>query len=92
MNNTIDPLKIIKNTKGKFFAISYTNKKGETKSYTCRMGVKKHLTGGIKAFVPDSVTVYSVTLNNKGYKTFVLDQINSIRVGATHWVSEWSVK
>jgi len=88
MNNTIDPLNIIKATKGKFFAISYTNKKGETKNYTCRLGVKKHLRGGEKYFVPDSVTVYSVTATNKGYKTFVREQINSIRVGTTVWTGE----
>jgi hypothetical protein len=92
MNNTIDPLNIIKSTKGKFFGISYTNKMGETKSYTCRMGVRKHLRGGEKYFVPDSVTVYSVTGNNRGYKTFVLEQINSIKVGTTYWVAGWSVK
>ena len=85
MNNTIDPLNIIKKTNGKFFGISYTNKKGETKSYTCRMGVRKHLRGGEKNFVPDSVTVYSVTGGNRGYKTFVREQINSIRVGTTVW-------
>jgi hypothetical protein len=85
MNNLIDPLKIIKSTKGKFFRISYTNKKGETKDYICRIGVKKHLRGGEKRFVPDSVTVYSVTNSNKGYKTFVREQINSIKVGTTVW-------
>lgn len=88
MNNTIDPLNIIKSTKGKFFGISYTNKKGETKNYTCRLGVKKHLRGGEKYFVPDSVTVYSVTGSNRGYKTFVRDGVNSIKVGKTVWVGE----
>jgi hypothetical protein len=85
MNNLIDPINVIKSSKGRFFAVSYTNKKGETKRYTCRMGVKKHLTGGTKYFVPDSVTVYSVTAGNTGYKTFVRDQINSIKQGATVW-------
>lgn len=81
MNNLIDPLNIIKTSKGRFFGISYTNKKGETKKYTCRMGVKKYLTGGVRVTVPDSVVVYSVTSGNNGYKTFVRDQINSIKIG-----------
>jgi hypothetical protein len=85
MNTEIDPLKVIKSTKGKFFSVSYTNKKGETKNYTCRTGVKKHLRGGEKYFVPDSVTVYSVTASNRGYKTFIREQINSIKVGITVW-------
>lgn len=85
MNNLIDPINVIKTSKGRFFSVSYTNKKGETKKYTCRMGVKKHLTGGTKYFVPDSVTVYSVTSGNTGYKTFVRDQINSIKIGTVVW-------
>ena len=31
--------------------------------------------------VPDSVVVYSVTSGNTGYKTFVRDQIDSVKCG-----------
>jgi hypothetical protein len=34
--------------------------------------------GGSKTIVPDSITVYSVTAGNTGYKTFVKAGIHSI--------------
>ena len=73
-----DPLEIIRSQKGKFTKVYYTNQKGITKGYTVRTGVKKHLMGGTKPHVPDSITVYSVTAGNTGYKTFVKGGIQSI--------------
>jgi len=73
-----DPIEIIRSRKGKFVKVYYTNQKGVTKGYTVRTGVKKHLMGGTKPHVPDSITVYSVTSGNTGYKTFVKGQIQSI--------------
>lgn len=73
-----DPIEIIRSRKGKFVKVYYTNQKGQTKGYTVRTGVKKHLMGGSKPHVPDSITVYSVTAGNTGYKTFVRAGIRSI--------------
>jgi len=79
MNATAtDPIEIIRSRKGKFVKVYYTNQKGITKGYTVRTGVKKHLMGGSKTIVPDSITVYSVTAGNTGYKTFVSGQIDRI--------------
>lgn len=80
MNNTIiNPLEVIQATKGKFVSVTYKNKKGEVKQYIVRTGVKKYLSGGTKPIVPDSVTVFSVTGNNPGYKTFLSEGIQSIK-------------
>lgn len=76
--NSMNPIDIIRDQKGKFTKVLYTNQKGETKSYTVRTGVKKHLTGGQKTFVPDAITVYSVTAGNTGYKSFKRTQIKAI--------------
>ena len=78
INTPTDPLEIIRSQKGKFVKVFYTNQKGITKGYTVRTGVKKHLMGGTKPNVPDSITVYSVTSGNTGYKTFVKAGIQSI--------------
>jgi hypothetical protein len=78
ISSSIDPLEIIRDRKGKFTKVYYTNQKGQTKGYTVRTGVKKHLMGGSKPHVPDSITVYSVTAGNTGYKTFVKKGIQSI--------------
>jgi hypothetical protein len=75
---TNDPIEIIRSRKGKFTKVFYTNQRGITKGYTVRTGVKKHLMGGTKPHVPDSITVYSVTAGNTGYKTFCKAQIQSI--------------
>lgn len=78
INTSTDPLEIIRSQNGKFIKVFYTNQKGVTKGYTVRTGVKKHLMGGTKVHVPDSITVYSVTSGNTGYKTFVKNSIQSI--------------
>jgi len=73
----------IKATSGKFAKVIYRRKDGEQKSYTIRTGVKKYVVGVGKFTVPNSVTVYSVTAGNKGYKTFLLDGIKSVKCGNT---------
>lgn len=78
ISSSIDPLEIIRDRKGKFVKVFYTNQKGITKPYIVRTGVKKHLMGGSKPPVPDSITVYSVTAGNTGYKTFVRSGIRAI--------------
>ena len=83
---TINPhniIQIIKDTKGRFFSVIYRKKDGSMGRYTARVGVKKHLRGGT-AYKPDnSITVYSVTSNNPGYKTFLIEGIMEIKSGKT---------
>ena len=72
---------LFKATKGKFAQVVYQKKDGTTSKYTVRTGVKKYVTGAGKFPVPNSVTVYSVTAGNKGYKTFLLDGVKSFKCG-----------
>ena len=76
-------LPFVKATAGKFASVVYTNAQGETKSYVVRTGVKKHLRGGTKPLVENSVTVYSVT--SKGYRTFKAEGIKSVKCGSLVW-------
>lgn len=76
MNNPID---ILKASKGKFVSVTYTNKKGETKKYIVRTGVTKYLVGGSKPTIPDSITVFSISNKNPGYKTFLQQGIKKIK-------------
>jgi hypothetical protein len=57
---------LIKATKGRFFSIVYTRKDGQTNTYVCRTGVKKHLTGGQNHPPANSVTVYAPPSFNQG--------------------------
>jgi hypothetical protein len=79
------PLLIIKKTSGKFCKIKYRKKNGEVGVYNVRTGVKKGLTGVGKYPVPNSVTVYSVSKKNIGYKTFLEEGIISIECGKIKW-------
>lgn len=68
-------------TKGKFCKVTYRKKDGTLSTYTVRTGVKKYVTGAGKHHPPDSVTVYSVTKGNEGYKTFLLGGIQEVKCG-----------
>ena len=79
-----NPLKVLKQTGGRFASVTYTNKDNVTKTYTVRTGVKKWLrnTGSNKkTVVPNSITVFCVDLEKAGYKTFKRNGIKKIRCG-----------
>jgi hypothetical protein len=80
-----NPLNLLASTKGKFAKVHYTNLKGITKCYTVRTGVHKHLKGGNKYPCPNSITVFSMKNDNKGYKTFKEEGIQSIKCGSIIW-------
>ena len=76
-----NPLKVIKQTNGRFASVLYTNKEGFTNWYTVRTGVHKYTKGIGKKKVPNSVTVFCVNPNSRGYKTFKRNGIERIRCG-----------
>jgi hypothetical protein len=76
-----NPLKVLKQTNGRFTSVTYTNKEGKTNTYTIRTGVHKYTKGIGKNTVPNSVTVFCVDLDNRGYKTFKRNGIKKISCG-----------
>jgi len=71
-------LEIIKETKGKFFTVKFIKKDKTERILTGRIGVIKHLKGGIKTTDPNKyLTVYDV--QNKGYRSINLDTIKEVR-------------
>lgn len=83
MNTITNPLKVLKNTNGRFASVTYTNKDNITKTYTVRTGVSKYVrgTGRDKTKVPNSITVFCVDFDKAGYKTFKKNGIKKIRCG-----------
>lgn len=80
---------IIKLVGNKFFTATFTKKDGTLRKLNCRLGVKKHLTGGgakYDAAKYDLLTVYD--LKKQGYRTINLKTLQSIKSGGT----ELSVK
>jgi hypothetical protein len=76
-----NPLKVLKQTAGRFASVTYTNKDNITKTYTVRTGVHKFTKGIGKTKVPNSVTVFCVDWYQAGYKTFKRNGIKKISCG-----------
>lgn len=71
---------VLKATKGKFFTVSFIKKDGSLRIMNCRLGVTKHLKGGVSTLNPDKfLTVYDV--QSKGYRAINFDTIISVTCG-----------
>jgi len=80
-----NPINLIKSLGGRFASVIYRKKDGTVQRYTVRTGVKKHLMGGTKHHIPDSITVFSVT-GSGGYKTFLSEGILKVKSGNRSYV------
>tara|TARA_R100000544_G_C2209297_1_gene51028 strand:- start:186 stop:443 length:258 start_codon:yes stop_codon:yes gene_type:complete len=79
--NTTQIKKLVGN---KIFSATFIKKNGELRKMLCRLGVKKHLKGGIKKYDAESlnmITVYS--LDSKGYRTLSLSSLKQIKSKGT---------
>lgn len=71
---------LILKSEGKFISVTFVKKNGETRVLTGRLGVKKHLKGGVSTLNPDEyITIYDVV--NKGYRAINRSTILSVSVG-----------
>ena len=72
---------IIKNMVGqKIFKAKFVKKNGEVREMNCKLGVKKHLKGGINVNNRDRyLTVYD--MKSEGYRNINLNTILEIRCG-----------
>lgn len=71
--------KLILNSGGKFVSVTFVKKNGETRVLTGRLGVTKHLKGGVSTLNPDEyITIYDVV--NKGYRAINRGTIQSISI------------
>ncbi len=52
---------------GKFFSCSFVKKDGTLREMTCRLGVEKHLKGGIKTLPDKYICVYD--MQSQGYRS-----------------------
>ena len=71
---------VLKATSGKFFTVVFIKKDGSTRTMNCRLGVTKHLKGGVSNLNPKQyLTVYDV--QSKGYRAINLETIISVSCG-----------
>ena len=64
---------------GKIFGVKFIKKDGSERLMSCRLGVTKHLKGGVNttSHIPKYKTVYSV--NDKGYRNINLETIKQVK-------------
>jgi len=82
LNMKLDQLLL--NSGGKFITVTFTKKDGSLRTLTGRLGVTKHLKGGVSTLNPDQyVTIYDV--QNNGYRAVNRSTIQSVTCeGVTH--------
>jgi len=83
-NRTIskkEATQIIKNTKGKYFTVSFTKKDGTNRVMNARLGVKVYLKGGTLPYNPDEkglIPVFDAKI--KKYRMVSINTINKLIV------------
>ncbi|CAM6004836.1 unnamed protein product [Sphagnum balticum] len=73
--------KLIKSTNGAIFSVSFVKANGETREMTCRLGVRKGLTGKGLTYDPSSydlLTVYDMT--KQDYRAIRLTALKRLTV------------
>lgn len=73
---------MIKDTKGKFFTVTFIKKDGTTRVMNARLGVKAYLKGGELPYDPEEkglIPVYDV--KTKDYRMINVNTITALKVG-----------
>lgn len=81
--NTSQAKQMIKDTKGRFFTVTFTKKSdGSIRVMNCRLGVRAYLHGGALRYNPEAkgmIPVYDV--QKRGYRIVTIDNIISLKIG-----------
>ena len=76
---------LILNSAGKFVTVRFVKKNGELRTLNGRLGVTKHLKGGVSTLNPDQyITIYDVV--NEGYRAINRETIIEVKVGGAAYV------
>ena len=71
--------KFIQQTKGRFFTVTFIKKDGTERTLNGRVGVTKHLKGGVSRAGDQYITVFDV--QNGGYRAVNKNTIVKIKFG-----------
>ena len=76
---------LILNSAGKFVTVRFVKKNGELRTLNGRLGVTKHLKGGVSTLNHDQyITIYDVV--NEGYRAINRETIIEVKVGGAAYV------
>jgi transcription initiation factor TFIID subunit TAF12 len=81
---------LIESTKGKFFSVNFTKADNSLRDMNCRIGVKKHLKGGVKTYDAKDKETGDKTIGvfdqvSGGYRSFKASRVNSLVVGGVEY-------
>jgi hypothetical protein len=77
---------LIKDTKGKFFTVTFIKKDGTTRVMNARLGVKAYLRGGELPYNPEEkglIPVYDV--KTKDYRMINVNTITNVKIGDSNF-------
>ena len=73
---------MIKDTKGKFFTVTFTKKDGTTRVMNARLGVRAYLKGGELPYDPESKGLIPVfDIPKKEYRMVNINTITKLKIG-----------
>jgi hypothetical protein len=70
---------VIEQTKGKFFTVTFVKKDGTERVLNGRVGVVKHLKGGVNRVGDQYITVFDI--KNGGYRSVNKSTIKEVKFG-----------
>jgi hypothetical protein len=77
---------LIKDTKGKFFTVTFTKKDGTTRVMNARLGVKAYLKGGELPYDPESKGLIPVfDIPKRAYRMVNINTITSLKIGNSQY-------
>jgi hypothetical protein len=80
--NRAQAKQMIKDTKGRFFTVTFTKKDGSTRVMNARLGVRAYLKGGELPYDPESkglIPVYDV--QTRDYRMVNVNTITNLKIG-----------
>jgi len=94
--STEEAKRLIKDTKGKIFTVTFTKKDGTERAMNARLGVKKYLQGGTLTFDAESkglIPVYDLQAPDpeKAYRMVSIDTISKLKIGGNTYTVASSV-
>ena len=85
--NREDAIKLIKNTRGKFFTVLFTKKDGSLRTMNARLGVKAYLKGGELPYNPEEKGLIPVfDIQKHEYRMINTRTLHSIKIGNNEYV------
>lgn len=77
---------LIESSNGSIFSVNFLKKDGSIRDMVCRLGVTKHLKGGVKGYDSNDFNLVTVfDMQKKGYRSISLDTLKTVTINGNSW-------